>query len=226
MKALQLGISAAVSCGLLSYTTSALAHVSVSGPGFAGQRQILTFNVGHGCAGDDTVAVEIRLPEQVNAVRPVRGALGEGEVMTSSAGIPLAVTFSKQNARAMDDQYYRVALQITVPDTPFTTLYFPAIQTCRSAVGDETTHEWIGLPGDPEDPAPALTIMPERRPGWNKVVPDQTLTDLSLFDDAQIVWQGNAAYSGSETTMELIMNTADVGVLSEISAGMDVWVKY
>jgi hypothetical protein len=146
--------------------------------------------------------------------------------MTDTAGLPTAVVWSKTTVGDTDDQFYTVSMRITVPDTPFTTLYFPAIQTCRASDGTVTVVEWIGLPGDPEEPAPALVIMPARYPGWNKITPTVAITDLSLFDDAQIVWQGNAAYSSNPAIMDLITSESGVTVLSELAAGTDVWVKY
>ncbi len=162
----------------------------------------------------------------MTSVRAVPWAFGDAEVVTSSAGVPIAVVWTRPDVKDADDQYYRVSLRITVPDLPFETLYFPTIQTCESAGGVQTVVEWVGLPGDPESPAPALRIMPEHRSGWNKMTTTAAITDLSVFDDAQIVWQGDAAYSGSADIMDLIMSTTDVTVLTEIAAGAEIWVKY
>ena len=73
---------------------------------------------------------------------------------------------------------------------------------------------------------PELRILPELHKGWNRITVDSTIDDLSILDDAEIVWQGDAAYSANPTTMALITSTDDVAVLSELTAGTDVWVKY
>jgi uncharacterized protein YcnI len=215
-----------VGCALALSASNAAAHVSLGEVGLAGQRQVLDFRVGHGCSGADTLRVEVRLPPEITSVRAMPWAFGAAEVVTDAGGVPTAVIWSKTTVRPQDDQYYAMAIRITVPDAPFTTLYFPTIQTCQAADGTESVVGWVGLPGDPEDPAPKLNILPARYPGWNKLVAAEGITDLSLFNDAEIVWQGNAAYSSNPSIMDLIMTTPDVGVLSEISASTDIWVKY
>lgn len=211
--------------GLLFVSGTAEAHVSLDQVGQAGQRQVLSFGVGHGCAGDDTLSVEIRLPEEVTSVRAVPWAFGDAEVVTSSAGVPIAVVFERPGVKAADDQYYTVQLRITVPDMPFETLYFPAIQTCRDESGTDTVVEWIGLPGDPDEPAPALTILPAHRPGWNRIEVTRA-TDPAIFGEAQIVWQGDAAYSSNPAIMDLIGTTEGVTVLTELAPGTEIWVKF
>ena len=218
----------AASWGLafLGMGTPALAHIDLEDVGGAGERQVLNFTVGHGCTGSDTLSVEIRIPEEVTSVRAVPWAYGDGEVVTSSSGAPLAVVWTKSAVREVDDQFYTLSMRITVPDLPFSHLYFPAYQTCRSIDGEVTVVEWVGLPGDPENPAPELRIIPVRHAGWNRFTPTASVTDLSVFDDAEIVWQGEAAYSANPTIMELIEGEGDVAVLTELTAGSEVWVKY
>jgi uncharacterized protein YcnI len=206
--------------------TPALAHVDVDSPGFAGQRQILRFSVGHGCEGDDTIGIRVSLPEEVTDMRALPSLWGDPAVTTSSAGLPLAVEWTKPNARAGDDSFYEFHLRIRVPDMAFATIYFKVTQTCRSATGEVTTVEWSALPGEEGEPAAALSIMPVRHPGWNKFTVPAEITELGMFDDAQIVWAGDAAYSGNPTTMELIAAEPDVEVLTSIPASTTIWVKY
>jgi uncharacterized protein YcnI len=213
-------------CLSLVPANRASAHVDLEELGFAGERQILDFTVGHGCSGSDTVSLEVRLPAEITSVRALPWAFGNADVLTNDADIPVAVVWTKPAARMADDQFYTVSMRVTVPDTPFQTLYFPAVQTCRSASGEETEVEWIGLPGDPEEPAPALRIVPVRHPGWNRFMPTAPITDLTLFEDAEIVWQGDAAFSSNPATMELIATEPGVTVLAAIAAGTDVWVKF
>lgn len=207
---------------------AALAHVDVSGPATAGKSQVVTFTVGHGCEGADTVRVEIEIPAEVTAVRALPGSFGEAELTKDATGRVTSVAWTKDTARDADDHYYSFPMRIAVPDAPFTTLYFPSTQTCRDAEGDETTIAWAELPGgDPEaDPAPGLRILPERHAGWNKYTVDVDITDLSYFADAQIVWQGAAAYSANPTTKALIEGEEGVTTLTSIDAGDEIWVKY
>src|SRR5262245_11875759 len=129
--------SALLAAGAMSLLCArAHAHVSLSsGPGFANQSQVLTFGVGHGCEGADTVRVEVSIPKAVASVRVSPSVFGESSVVTDDAGLVTAVVWSKEKARAADDSYYTMSIRIKVPDAPFTTLYFPAKQTCRAADG-------------------------------------------------------------------------------------------
>jgi hypothetical protein len=89
------------------------------------------------------------------------------------------------------------------------------------------------LPTDPvvdggaDEPAPALRVVPARRPGWNKYVVTQAMSDLSVFfGDAQIAWKGAAAYSANPATVGLIAATAGVTPLTSLAPNDEVWVKY
>ena len=220
---------------LLGSSTLVHAHVSLtSGPGYANQSQILTFGVGHGCAGADTVRVEVSIPKEVTTVRALPNAWGEPQVKTDDAGLVTSVVWSKDKAREKDDAYYQVALRIKVPDAPFSTVYFAAKQVCRGADGKESTVDWSALPGDATEaksgeestPAPALNVLPVHFPGWNKISVKADVKDMKIFDDAQIVWQGDAAYSSNPTTIEQIKAEKGVTQLTEIKAGSEIWVKY
>lgn len=230
----QLRSIAALGGAALLVASTALAHVSVAGPGIAGSRQVLTFGVGHGCEGSDTVAIEISIPEEVIDVRPLVGPAGFGDavITRNDAEIVTKVKWTKDDARPTDDQYYQFGLRIAVPDLPFKTLLFPAKQTCRTADGEELVADWALSPeeaaegGEHALEAPSLTILPAHKPGWNKLTVPSKLEDLSIFDDAQIVWSGDAAYSSNEATKELIADEDDVTELTEIAAGAEIWVKY
>jgi periplasmic copper chaperone A len=227
-------VLAVASCSLLSLAATARAHVSVSGPAFAGKSQVLTFGVGHGCEGADTFRVEVAIPEQVTVVRALPSAWGEAVLTRNDADIVTGVTWTKSDVRDADDQYYQFSIRISVPDAPFTTLYFPATQTCRNSDGEELTAAWATLPEDVDESAegeevleaPALLILPPRLPGWNKYTAQDDIADLSVFDDAQIVWVGDAAYSANPETTKLIKSEDDVEELTEIEAGAEIWVKY
>lgn len=219
-------LTAAALCAPLLVQAPAWAHVSLAGPGFAGKNQILTFSVGHGCEGADTVGVEIQIPKTVTSVRAVYGPLGFGDVKTDEAGLPVSVTFAKTDIRQSDDQYYQIQLRIKVPDAPFTTLVFPVIQTCKSWEGVELQALWTAVEGEEGEPAPTLAIVPARSPGWNKLTTPVAITDLSVFDDAAIVWVGGAAYSSNPATKALIEAEPDVTPLTHIDAGAEIWVKY
>ena len=218
----------------LAIPGSSFAHVSLAGTGSAGQQQVLNFGVGHGCEGADTIRVEIAIPPEVTAVRPLPSAFGEATLQADDAGVVTAVSWSKSEARPLDDQFYQFAIRIKVPETPFATLYFPARQTCRNAEGEETVVAWDQLPeqlaevkeGEETLPAPALMILPQRFPGWNKFTVPNAVDVLTIFDDAQIVWSGDSAYSSNPATQELIASDKTVDELTKIKAGAEIWVRY
>lgn len=225
---------AALASASLLLSSTALAHVSVSGPGIADASQILTFGVGHGCEGADTVALEVSIPKEVTTVRGLVGPDGFGQpvITKNDAELVTKVTWTKTDAEAGDDNYYQFGIRIKVPNTPFETLLFPAKQTCRDADGEEIIADWAlsaeeaAEGGDHALEAPSLTILPPRKNGWNKYTVEDKLEDLSIFDDAQIVWSGDDAYSSNEATQELIASDDDVGELTKIAAGSEIWVKY
>jgi uncharacterized protein YcnI len=221
---------------LVTVSSPAWAHVTLSsGVGYANQSQVLTFSVGHGCEGADTVRVEVQIPKDVTSVRGIASPTwGEAQVLADDAGVVTSVVWSKDKARSVDDQFYQLGIRIKVPDAPFTTLYFPAKQTCRTPDGKETVVDWAQLPdqvkdvkeGEEASPAPVLPILPVRSPGWNKFTVKNDVSDLTVFADAQIVWSGDAAYSSNSTTMDLIKGESDVSVLTALKAGDEIWVKY
>ncbi len=212
-----------------------MAHITVvSGPGFANTTQEITFGVAHGCSGNDTYKVRVEIPAAVTTVRPETSGFGAVSVEKSAAGAVTAVVWQKDDKDALpsDTNYYKLTMRIKVPDQAFTTLRFPAHQTCRAADGTLTTVDWVaaGEPapdaGGPE-PAPALSILPVRTPGWNKFKIPTAVTDLApLFGDALIVWRGNAAFSTNPNTAAMIQSTPDVTPLTALNANDEVWVKY
>lgn len=235
--ALQLGV--AVASASLFTATLASAHISVSGPAFAGTTHEATFGVGHGCDGADTYQIKVQIPSGVTAVRPLDSAFGKAVLEKDAEGNVTAVVWTKPEGDVLpaDTHYYKLTMRFRVPDTPFKMLHFPTIQTCRTADGTETTAEWTSTSGEhgshdtgggeaADFPAPALMIMPPRVPGWNKYTVNEHVHDLSVFKDALIVWAGKAAYSPNPVTQALIEAEPDTEVLSEIHPGTEIWVKY
>jgi len=215
----------------------AAAHVGVSsGPGFANTTQEISFGVGHGCEGSDTYSVRVEIPAGVTSVRATNSDFGKATVVKDAAGNVTAVEWQKSPEDVLpgDTNYYKLTIRAKIPNQPFTTIYFPTHQTCRSGDGGLLSTDWVGTPqsaaaadGGMEEPAPSLLVLPARRTGWNKVTVPQAIASLSpYFDDAQIVWKGNAAHSANGATLEQIKATAGVTVLTTLAAGDEIWVKY
>jgi hypothetical protein len=165
----------------------------------------------------------------------MRSDFGKVSVEKDAAGTITAVVWQKADQDALDADigYYKLVVRLKTPDKAFTTLLFPTHQTCRAMDGTTSVVDWAALPTDPvpdggeSEPAPALPIVPAHKPGWNKYVAAQAVSDLGVyFSDAQIVWKGSAAYSSNTTTAELIKGTPGVTALTTIAAGDTVWVRY
>lgn len=229
-------ISAVVGAGFSVVFASAVAnaHISIAGPGFADTNQVITFGVGHGCEGSDTRSVRVEIPPEVVSVRAVDSNLGRASVELDDAGLVTSVTWQKPESEVLpaDTNYYTLALRLRVPNQPFTTLYFPAYQTCQTAEGELIEVAWSAAAAEDEvpegeEPAPALTILPPRVTGWNKLTVPVDIEDVSVFfADAQIVWKGEAAYSPNAATAELIAGTDGVSSLASLEEGDEIWVKY
>jgi len=211
---------------------AAHAHIEVkSGPAIANKTQEIIFAVGHGCTGADTYKVKLDIAAGVTAVRPLRSDFGKVAVEKDATGAAVtAVVWQKSPADALeaDISYYKLTLQMKVPDKPFTRLYFPIHQTCRAADGTLSTVDWVALPGQAGEPAAALTIVPSHLPGWNKFSNSEHISDISVFfSDSQIVWKGTAAWSPNANTMDLIKTSPGVTVLSDgLHPDDEIWVKY
>lgn len=136
---------------LILWAGPAGAHVEPTTPtGEAGRRADIGFVPTHGCDANPTTGIDIQLPEGVVDPLPTElegwTATVDGPVVTWDGG-PLP-----------DGDEATFSVNVLLPDTPGTTLYFPTIQRCP---GDESL-AWIQQPGDGTDqsfPAPALAVV-------------------------------------------------------------------
>lgn len=220
----------------VSFSASlAEAHVALaSGPAFADKSQKITFSVGHGCEGSDTVKIQIDIPSQITSVRALFSDFGKPVLTRDSSNTNPAtnvtsITWTKSATDELDtdDGFYEITLRGKVANTPFTQFQVNVHQTCK----DGTVEHWIAPPGDTTgSPAPLVKIVPARLAGWNKVVLPVGIVKADLptyFGDALIVWKGNAAFSSNSNTRTMIEATAGVDLLdADLAAGDEVWVKY
>jgi periplasmic copper chaperone A len=227
-------LGAASAALVLSIASRADAHASISsGPAAANKSQKITFSIGHGCEGADTIGVRVEIPAGITSVRGLRSDFGMPTFEKDVAGAVTAVSWRKPVAelQAEDLGYYELTIRARTPDAPFTRLQFNIDQTCRTTAGVETTVHWNEAPGG-ENEAPLLTVVPARQSGWNKYVLGATTTipvaDLPVyFADALIVWRGTEAYTPNSNTLALIQGTPGVSELaSDLVATNEIWVKY
>lgn len=220
----------------------ASAHITIAGPAYAKGSFIGAFSVAHGCenaAGTgmyDTSSVTIDVPSSVTSIRAVDSTLGKA-VVTLSGTTVTHITWSKNQSDILssDVDFYQLPVKMTMPDAAWTTVYFFAHQDCMDTQGHTAHVDWVGLAGQtaalpdgapPPEPAPNLVLLPARTPGWNKFTVTQHLTSLTIFNDAEIVWAGNAAYSVNPNYQALIGMEPNTTALTDIPAGTDIWVKY
>jgi periplasmic copper chaperone A len=210
----------------------AVAHISATSPGFANTTQEIVLSNSHGCEGADTYTVKTTIPAGVTSVRAINsGDFGKATVQTDATGQVTSVTWQKADADLLagDTHYYKTAIRARLPNQPFTVIYFPTEQTCKRTDGGILVSHWTNTTSDLDggEPAPAVTLLPARRPGWNKYTVPVAIPTLSVFfSDAQIVWKGNAAYSANPAVTELIGGTPGVTALTSLAANDEIWVKY
>ncbi|HVK75186.1 MAG TPA: DUF1775 domain-containing protein [Kofleriaceae bacterium] len=210
------------------------AHVEISsGPAAANKSQKITFSVGHGCTGADTLAVRIEIPVGITSVRALPSEFGHPSIEGTAAAVT-AVSWTKPVAdvRPEDFGYYEFTIRARVADVPYSKIYFKVRQTCRTAGGVETVVDWNALPGETGNAAAPLVVVPSHTPGWNRFTIPTGVTvaqdDLATYlGDAAIVWRGTEAYSANAHTAALIAGTDGVAPLTGgLQAGQEIWVKY
>ncbi|CAA0090362.1 Uncharacterised protein [Zhongshania aliphaticivorans] len=232
--------SRAVKYGLplaLSLATGvAQGHVSViSDTAYAESYYEVTLAIPHGCDGADTESVEVVIPDAMTSVTPFLD-FTEANIPVviekdEASGAVTKLTFERSETADSDSTTYTVSFRGKLGDVPFTTQFFPTTQYCVGGgvsawVGASTSHDHGSTTESTELPAPSLFVYPARHNGWNQYTAPDHLHDMSIFDDAEIVWKGTAGYSANPVAMELIEGDEDSSVLSEIHTDESFWVKY
>ncbi len=164
-------VRAAAAGALMLSITPAFAHITLeTGEAPVGSTYKAVLRVPHGCDGNATTAVRVRIPEGLVSVKPMPKA---GWELTTVKG-PYQNTYELHGSKVTEgvteitwsggnlpDEFYdefvfRGSLAGTL--AAGTTLYFPVIQTCAS--GEEA---WIEIPAEgqpePELPAPGLKLL-------------------------------------------------------------------
>lgn len=232
----------------------ASAHVSITNaPLITGKTQEIIFGVPHGCSeivggvsiAYDTLRVEVDIPTTLTGLRPADNSFGNATVIKDDKGVITKVVWAKPDTenKGADSHFYSFSLRAKITAPAFTTVYLPTTQFCKKSNGDEisvawtatnTTHGSHKVSAATEvttneistNPAPSFLAYPARTKGWNKYTAPDHLHDMSVFNDAEIVWKGDAAYSVNPNTIELINADASATPLSEIHPDEIFWVKY
>jgi periplasmic copper chaperone A len=155
-------------------TAAASAHVTVQpSEAVAGSYFQMAFVVPHGCDGKATVAVRVKVPDGVTAVKPQMKPGWTVEIKTRKLDAPQPATHGKSISETVDEVSWRggplpdnlydtFGLMMKLPDTADSNLYFPVVQEC-----DEGVHRWIEIPAagqsrdDLREPAPLVRLKPK-----------------------------------------------------------------
>ena len=165
--------AASIACAWL-VAGAASAHVTIApAEGAAGAMVEGRFSVAHGCDAAATVAVRVRIPEGVSAVKPQMKAGWRVEVKKRKLAQPFKAEHGRVIAETVeevdwiggplpDHLYDDFGIRMRLPDAGSRILYFPVVQECEKGV-----NRWIEIPtgeqrsGDLRAPAPAMTITPK-----------------------------------------------------------------
>jgi len=166
-----------VAAGALVSICTASAHITLEtreAPIGAPYKAVL--RVPHGCDGTATVALRVRVPDGMIAVKPmpkpgwkidtVNGKYPRTYDYFHCAKLTEGVTEVRFSGGNLPDAYYDefVLTGFLAADLEAgQTLYFPVVQECEKGV-----HRWIEIPAagkssaDYPEPAPALKLLPKR----------------------------------------------------------------
>lgn len=153
---------AATSALLIS--SFAAAHVTLQvreAPAGSTYRAVL--QVPHGCSGEATEVLRVRIPEGMRGVRPMPKAGWELVIIEEELAEPYTSHGNTITTRVAEVQwrggsladahYDEFILRGSLPNTPNTTLLFPAVQECANG-----TERWIESETGGRYPAPRLQL--------------------------------------------------------------------
>ncbi|HRO11864.1 MAG TPA: DUF1775 domain-containing protein [Amaricoccus sp.] len=152
---------------------AAQAHVSLeTREAPVGTTYKAVLRVPHGCEGEATKTIRVRIPEGMFAVKPMPKAGWTLETVTGPYAKPY-----KQHGSELTEGVVEVSWTGELPDAfydefvlrgtlagdlaPGTTLFFPVVQECA-----DKTERWIEIPASGQDPdsleypAPGVTLLP------------------------------------------------------------------
>jgi len=163
--------------GVVAFICTASAHITLEqreAPVGAPYKAVL--RVPHGCDGAATIALRVRIPDGMIAVKPmpkpgwkvdtVVGKYPKTYDYFHGAKLSEGVTEVSFSGGTLPDAFYDefVLTGFLAGDLePGQLIYFPVVQECEKGV-----HRWIEIPaagkpsGDYPEPAPALKLLPKK----------------------------------------------------------------
>jgi uncharacterized protein YcnI len=158
----------------------ASAHVTLeNGEAMTDSYYKATFTVPHGCNGAPTTKVRVQIPDGVGSIKPQPRSGWKLAVVKEKLATPLDNGHGGKITEAIrevswsggplpDEQFEEFKIQMKLPDSPNTTLYFPVVQECRGDRGKAGgINRWIEIPAAGQSshslklPAPGLKLKPK-----------------------------------------------------------------
>lgn len=168
--------SSALAAALACCATAALAHVTLETPqAVVGTYYKAVFRVPHGCNGQATLKLRVRIPDGVIGVKPMpkpgwtltmtRGAYAHPVAFMHGQSLAEGVREVDWSGRLLDEDYdeFVVFAFLGQDLKPGTRLYWPVVQDCASGA-----ERWIDVPPAGQapaslaHPAPSLELLPPR----------------------------------------------------------------
>ena len=128
--------------GSMLAATSAFAHATLDrteAPADSFYKAV--FGIGHGCDGQPTLRVRVRIPEGITSVKPQPKAGWELTIrrekvpqpLTGTHGVPVTevVTEVMWSGKLPDDNFDEFLIQVRLPNKAGQTLYFPPSRSAR-----------------------------------------------------------------------------------------------
>ena len=150
---------------------AAVAHVTmVPTEAASGAPVELRLRVPHGCDGSATVALRVKIPDEVQSVKVEQKAGWRVQIRKRTLATPRANEHRAPQTDTVDEVEWRggplgdglyedFGLLASLPATPGRTLFFPVVQECEKGVS-----RWIELPQAGverlEHPAPGVKVVP------------------------------------------------------------------
>ncbi|HVV94995.1 MAG TPA: YcnI family protein [Hyphomicrobiales bacterium] len=170
-------LGAAVGGAFMLAASAASAHITLAVPeATVGTFYKAVFRVPHGCDGEPTLKVRVRIPDGVIGVKPQPKPGWTLSTVIGKYPAPVAFMHGQTLAegvkevdwsgRLPDDDYDEFAVFAYLGDAlkPGTRLYWPAVQECAKGA-----NRWIEIPAAGQDaeklehPAPSLELLPPKR---------------------------------------------------------------
>ena len=163
----RLAAAGAIALAGAGLATPAFAHMSTfPSDAPAGGYTTVYFQVPHGCDGEPTSSVSVKLNEDISSVKPEAVAGWTAAVTKAPLAEPFesygrqvtdyvdTVTWTADGAPLADDQFMRFGIVMKVPDRAGEELLLPAVQTCPSGAQEA----WIDPEEEADMPAPRVVL--------------------------------------------------------------------